>query len=205
MKKTTLLYILSIVLSMSTASFAQNGKPTNYVSVAGPITFENTAYNLSWSAHPAANFYKQEYLPKGANADKYSTMLLLDVVTGETTAKEAVATKTAELKRMKESNPMVNYDVITNAKTGEYLIDLLVSANAPDGSISIVERNVYRYKSFTDKAGHKGVLLFGVSTRAYGAGVTSFLTALKTNKNVLQNAVAQFTLPGIALKNQKAS
>lgn len=201
MQKTTPLIGLSIALTMAIASFGQSSKPVNYLNVAGPVTFENNAYTLSWASHPAANLYKQEYLPKGANADKYNTMILFDLVTGETTVKDAVAAKTAELAAMKAANPVVNYNVITNAKTGEYILDFLVSANAPDGSIGIVERNVYRYKAFTDKAGHKGVLLFGVSSRAYGAGVTPFLTALKTSKNVLPNTVAQFTLPDIALKN----
>ncbi|MEO6637530.1 MAG: hypothetical protein ABIN25_04595, partial [Ginsengibacter sp.] len=88
---------------------------------------------------------------------------------------------------------------ISNPKTGEYLIDFLLSANGADGSMNIVERNVYRYKSFTDKAGKAGVQLFGVSTRSYGADIDKFFAALKANRKDLINKVAQFKLPEIKI------
>ena len=187
---------------VSAASFAQPGKPlTEYLHVPGPIVFENKAYNLSWTSHPAANFYKQEYLVKGDDANKFHTMILIDVVTGEGAMKNVVAAKITELKKMKESNPLINYEVISNAKSGEYMIDFLLTANAPDGTISIAERNVYRYRSFTDKAGHTGVMLFGVSNRVYGPEVTSFFTALKSNRKDLMNKVAQAGIPEITIRN----
>ena len=68
---------------------------------------------------------------------------------------------------MKATNPLVNYEMFQ--KNGEYLLDFLLSANAADGkTVDIVERNVYRYKTFTDKSGKKGILLFAVSVRSYG-------------------------------------
>ena len=181
-KKQTV-YILLIALFMSAVLNAQTNKPAkDYLTVPGPIIFESKTYNLSWSSHPADNFYKQEYIVKGADADKYKTMIMIDVVTGEANIKNVVAAKVNELKKMKESNPVINYEIIDNPKTGEYMLDFLLTANAPDGSISIIERNVYRYKVVTDKAGQKGILLLGVSTRGYGAEVTPFLTALKASR-----------------------
>ena len=93
-------------------------------------------------------------------------------------AVDVVATKNAELKKMKASNPVVNYE--TFEKDGEVMLDFLVSENTPDGKyLSIVERNVYRYKSVVDKNGQKGVLLFGVSERAYGDDIDKFFPNLK--------------------------
>ena len=127
-------------------------------------------------------------------------MLMIDVIVGETNLKNIVSLKVAELKQMKAGNPMVNYEIIQNPKTGEYLLDFLLTANAADGTTSIVERNVYRYKTFTDKTGNKGVLLFAVSSRVYAVAVNSFFVALKTNRKVLLNEVAQFKMPEISIK-----
>lgn len=193
-------FLLATILLMSFISFAQTNKPVaEYLKVPGPIVFENTAFNLNWSSHPSANFYKQEYIAKGDDANQYKTMVLIDVVTGEVNIKNIVTAKVSELKKMKQSNPVINYEIINNAVTGEYILDFLLTANAPDGSISIAERNVYRYRLFTDKAGHKGVVLFGISTRAYGAAVKSFFTALKTTRKDLVSKVAKFKTPEISI------
>lgn len=160
---------------MTGNALAQTNKPVvDYLKVPGPIVFENNEFYLPWSSHPSADLYKHEYIAKADDANQYKTMVLIDVITGEVNIRNTVAAKVSELKTMKESNPVINYEIINNPATGEYLLDFLVTANAPDGSIRIVERNVYRYKPFIDKTGRKTVVLFGISTRAYGAAVTSF-------------------------------
>ncbi len=179
----------------------QNKKPVqDFLSVPGPLQFNSSSYFLSWSAHPSADFFKQEYLAKGVNPDSYKSMLLLDVVTGNKDTKSLLAAKVVELKKMKETNPLIQYEVIRNAGTGEYMLDFLLSANAPDGSIAVIERNVYRYSSFTSKTGIKIVLLFGISTRAYGKEATTFLSVLKIKRKDLVNQVAQYKLPQVQLK-----
>ena len=101
---------------------------------------------------------------------------------------------------MKETNPIINYEIIHNPKTDEYILDFLLTANAADGSISILERNVYRYKSFIDKAGNKSAMLFGVSVRAYGASAANqFLISLKSNRKDLINKVSQYKIPSIKI------
>ena len=201
MIKKQIIYILLFTLIMPVIIKAQTNKPaTNYLNVPGPLLFQNKAFHLNWSTHPSANFYKQEYLTKGEDADKYKMMLMIDVIAGETNLKNVVSAKTAELKKMKEDNPMVNYEIIQNQKTGEYLLDFLLTANAADGTTSIAERNVYRYKTYTDKAGKNGVMLFAVSNRAYAKEVNNFFIALKANRKVLINEIAQFKMPEISIK-----
>jgi len=193
--------LLATILLMSFISFSQTNKPaSDYLTVPGPISFEQKVFNLNWSSHPSANFYKQEYLSKGEDANKYKMMLMIDVIAGETNLKNVVSAKIAELKKMKEGNPMVNYEIIQNPKTGEYLLDFLLTANAADGTTSIAERNVYRYKTYTDKAGKKGMLLFAVSSRAYTKEVNNFLIAIKANRKVLISEVAQYKMPEINIK-----
>jgi hypothetical protein len=170
----------------------------DYLNVPGPIVVENKSYHLVWSSHPSPDFYKQEYITKGDVIEKFKTMVLLDVNIGKEKIKDIVAAKASELKKMKETNPIVNYEVFE--KNGEYILDFLLSANNPDGkSIDIIERNVYRYKAFTDKSGQKGTLLFGISTRGYGTEVEKFLTDLKSNKQHLVNEVAKFIIPSIRI------
>lgn len=196
-------FMLLVTILSSSMIQAQSSHPaTDYLNVPGPVMFQNKAFNLSWTSHPAANFYKQEYIVKGDQADKYKMMVLLDVVTDEKNIKTVVSAKVAELKKMKESNPVVNYEIIENPTTGEYVLDFLLSANAADGkTIGIIERNVYRYKTFTDQSGHQGIILFGISVREYGAGVTAFLTRLKATRQELVKQVATFKIPAVNITN----
>ena len=184
-------------LFLTTFSFGQT-KPTEYLGVLGPISFDKISYNLIWTSHAADNFYKQEYIAKGDTIVKFKKLILLDILTGKTRLKDVVATKVAELKKMKTSNPVVQYE--TFEKDGEVMLDFLVSENTPDGRlVSTVERNVYRYKSVVDKNGQKGVLLFGVSERAYGDDIDKFFLNLKAHRFDLINLVGAFDIPEITI------
>ncbi len=194
------LFLLSIVCTASLFTVAQTKKtPVDYLSIPGPVIFEGKSYFLSWSTHPAAAYYKQEYLIETENADRFKTMLLIEVLSDGSDIKDIVAAKIAELKKLKENNPIVNYDLIKNPATGEYLVDFLMTANDANGAVSIIEHNVYRYKSLKDRKGKLGVTLFGVSKRAYGSSVDVFLTSLKTSRKLIINAVAQFKMPEVFL------
>ncbi|MEO6637756.1 MAG: hypothetical protein ABIN25_05740, partial [Ginsengibacter sp.] len=108
MKNKQTIFILLMMMIMSTTVHAQTHKaPADYVHVPGPIVFDNKSYSLSWSSHPADNFYKQEYIVKGDNPDQFKVMVLTDVVTGGSNIKDVVNAKVMELKKMKEANPVV--------------------------------------------------------------------------------------------------
>jgi len=188
--------ILTLLLFFSAVSYAQ--KATDKLNVPGPITVAGKAHVLSWASNPSAGFYKQEYIPAGDDVNKFRSMVLLDVSVGNFQLKDIVSAKIAELKKMKETNPLVNYEIFQ--KNGEYLLDFLLSANAADGkTVDIVERNIYRYKIFTDRSGKKGILLFGVSVRSYGNDIDNFLKALKTGKATLLNEIAQYNIPAVSI------
>ena len=195
-------HIFSVCLTgfvMTTSVYAQTDKSsTDYLSVPGPISFEKTDYNLVWTSHPLDNYYKQEYIERGDSVEKFKTLILLDLITGNTKIKDVVAIKIAELKKLKKTNPVVQFEVFENK--GEYMLDFLVSENTPDGKlVSIVERNVYRYKTIVDNSGKKGVLLFGVSERSYGDDIDNFFAKLKTNRDDLINEVGTFKIPDITI------
>ena len=196
MKKHTLAVLIASLL-IAVNSFAQT-KPLagDYLSVPGPVLFQGHEYYLVWSSHPSATYYKLEYVAKGQSVERFKTMLLLEVLTGDVKVKEVVANKLNELKQMKASNPLVNYEMFQ--KDGEYIIDFVLTANSADGnSTEVVEHNVYRYKSL---AAQPGLVLFAISNRAYGKDTARFLTELKTSRSLAVNAVAKFSIPAVKIK-----
>ncbi len=180
------------------SSFGQTTKPTEYLGVAGPVSFDGNSYNLTWTSHPADNYYKQEYLLKGDTIETFKKLIMLEVITGKLKLKEIVALKVAELKKMKASNPIAQYEIFE--KKEEIILDFLISENTPDGKlVSLVERNVYRYKSITDTNGHQGILLFGVSERSYGNDIDQFFPNFKVHRFDTITSVGAFELPEITI------
>jgi hypothetical protein len=190
---------LILILAGLSFCFGQTAKPKEYLGVAGPVTIGNIAYLFAWSSHPSDAYYKQEYLAKGDQLPGYKKMVMVEVLTGNPSLKQIVAEKINELKEMKASNPLINYE--TFEKNGEIMLDFLLSENTADGkSIAILERNVYRYKSVVEKNGKKCLLLFAVSERAYGNNdAMKYLTGLKAKRSELVNQVAGFKMPVITI------
>lgn len=191
--------IVLFILSFSSVAYGQTETKVDHLNVPGPIVFDKKPYQLAWTSHPSENYYKQEYLTKGDVVNKFKTMILLEVLVGDVSVKDIVANKVSELKKMKETNPMVNYEMLQ--KDGEYILDFLLSSAAADGkSIAILERNVYRYKSTTVKSGQKALVLFAISSRSYGNEVDGFLRDLKSAKSKQVNEIAQFSIPQISIR-----
>lgn len=139
------------------------------IGIPGPIKFGTQSFALAWTSHPASDQYKQEYLPAGESVDRYSSMLMIDVTTSATTAKALAGKMIESLKARKATDPVVNYDVISNPASGELILDFVLSATGADGK-DIIEWNAYRYSSQG-----KGVRMVGISRRAYGDRVDPFL------------------------------
>jgi hypothetical protein len=192
-------FILLLFIFISAISSGQTSTVKEYLGIKGPLSFSKKNFNLSWTSHPSATYYKQEYVETGVDPEKYKQMLMVEVLTGTATPKELVSGKMQELKTLKATNPLVNYDVISNAKTGEYILDFLISANSPNGTPIILERNVYRYMKLPVSAGG-GVVLFAVSHRAYDKEIDTFLAGLKNTRNKLMTEVAAFKLPPVVIK-----
>lgn len=187
------LCIFSIVNGQSNKSIKE------YLAVPGPISLNKSTYNLVWTSHPSPEYYKQEYITSKDNIEKYNQMLTVELLISDANPTDLAKIKMDELKQLKQTNPIINYESFQ--KNGEIILDFLISENSADGKkVNIIERNVYRYKSFSGKNGQKGVVLFGASERAYGNNVDTFLLSLKKNKSALLNAVAAFNLPQISIK-----
>lgn len=168
----------------------------NYLNSGNEIFFDNVKYNLVWSSHPSTNYYKQEYLPEKDSLEYFKKMILLEAVTGTSGAKQLAEDKAAELNRLKQNDPIVNYDIFQ--KGDEIMLDFILSGKTADSDV--IERSVYRYKPIKDAHGKQSVLLFGVCERAYGNDIDKFLISLKAQKQNLPNAVGSFSIPEIKIE-----
>ena len=192
--------VIASLLLASVHSFGQHNKPAvNYMGIPGPIVFQKKSYQLTWSSHPDASLYKQEYLVAGDDFPNYKSMITIDFVVATASVDDAVRTKLRELDQLKKTLD-VNYEVIGNAATGEKIIDCLLGQTAADDAKSIYEHDVYRFKAATAKSGQKGILLYALSNRAYGKDIQPFLTRLKTERKTLIAEVAKTSVPDITIR-----
>ena len=200
MKPFNCLFLL-VIITFSSYNLKKNSqKLKEYFAIPG-VAYNKTTYQLSWSAHPANNYYKQEYLPAGEKPDTYTHMIMIEVVTGDISLKDAVHAKINELEQRKKNDPVANYQVTENKTTGEYLLDFVIG-QSPGNAAAVTEWNAYRYLKLKDKSGRKGIQLFACSKRGYGAGTTNFLQHLKTERLKEISLFAAYKIPEVNIEAQ---
>lgn len=170
------------------------------LSVPGPVMFGADTYMLSWSSHPSPNYYKQEYLPAGQTSDLFHQMVLIEAIIPGADVEHAVTDQVRSLNKRKTSDPLVNFTILKNPKNGEAILDFVLSSDEPKQDY-VVEWNAYRYAPLRAKDGKSGVLLFGLSRRAYGDDGTDFLRTLKSTRPQEIDALAKYTLPAVTLRS----
>ena len=191
MKRRLVLFLMFI----AQFAMAQN-KVEDYLHLGSKYRFDNKDYELVWSSHPASNFYKQEYILPNENVEKYKRLIMIDFIEGDLDPKDVLSGLANSLENSKKQNPVINYKVYE--KNNEYMIDFIMSENSQDGKeILILERNVYRYFRINTPK-RKGVLLFGVSDRAYTKKeMDNMFSVLKNKKLDLVNKIIQIEVPKI--------
>jgi len=164
------------------------------LSLPGSIEFNGESYRLSWSSHPTPDYYKQEYLPPGQTSERFQRMVLIEASLRGADVNGAVAAQVDRLNKRKLTDPTVNFAAFKNPKNGETILDFILSAEGPKGE-DVVEWNAYRYAAWSGRGGESGVLLFGISRRAYGDNASDFLRRLKSARPAEINALASYPLP----------
>ena len=187
---------LVLFLMLMVQFFMAQNKVEDYLHLGDKYRFDNKDYKLVWSSHPASNFYKQEYILPNENVEKYTRMIMIDFLEGDLTPKDAISNFVNNLENSKKQNPIINYQMYE--REDEYMLDFIISKNSQDGEeILILERNVYRYFRINTPK-RKGVLLFGVSDRAYTKKeMDNMFSVLKNKKLDLVNKVIQIEVPKI--------
>jgi len=173
---------------------ARSDTAVDRLSLPESIEFNGESYRLSWSSHPKPDYYKQEYLPSGQTSERFQRMVLIEAIVRGVDINDAVAAKVSMLNKRKSTDPTVNFAVVKNPKNNEIILDFILSAEDPKGD-DIVEWNAYRYAALKGKGRASGVLLFGISRRAYGDNATDFLRTLKSVRPAEVKALATYPLP----------
>ena len=186
--------LLLIQLMLGKVGVARSDGAVDRLSLPDSIEFNGESYRLSWSSHPTSHYYKQEYLPPGQTGERFQRMVLIEATVRGVDVNGAVAAQVNMLNKRKSTDPTVNFAAAKNPKNGEIILDFVLSAQDPKGE-DVVEWNAYRYAALRGKGGESGVLLFGISRRAYGDDTTNFLRRLKSERPAEVNALATYPLP----------
>ncbi len=173
---------------------ARSDNAVDRLSLPDSIAFNGESYRLSWSSHPTPYYYKQEYLPPAQTSDHFQRMVLIEATVRGLDINGAVSAQVSMLNKRKLTDPTVNFATFKNQKNDEVILDFILSAQDPKGE-DVVEWNAYRYATLRGKGGESGVLLFGISRRAYGDDTTNFLRGLKSARPGEVNALAAYPLP----------
>lgn len=193
-KSFTCIVISFFLVTMCTLpATAQQDSTADYMQVPGPLTFDNTTYHLAWSSKPTDNYFKQQYLAHGDSMAHYSKMLVMDILIDTIKPKSLVYYKLNSLAQRKKVDAITDYHLIQSPDSTQYIVDFVQSEGSPAGSY--VEWNAYLYKAFKDANGHKGVLLFGISMRAYGDKAEDFMGKLRDTREEVIGQLMKYQLP----------
>ncbi len=170
---------------------------TDYLGVPGPITIGDTDYVLAWSAQPSQGYFKQEYLPAGADPETYQSMVIVEFLATDLPLGDVVTAQTSMIaERKATSDPIANYAIFANDAQDEVLLDFVLSAKDANGEY-MIEWNGYRYAEATFD-GQSGALLFAVSERAYGNEASeAFLRGLSDFKSARITALTAADMPAL--------
>jgi len=194
----TRLFATIVIFSTAANAHAQQDV-ADYMHVPGPIIFNASTYYLEWSAKPVDNYYKQQYVVKGDTIAHYKKLVLIDVLLDTLPPKELVYYKLRALEQRKKTDAAMDYHLITSPDSSEYIVDFIQSEGRP--ATEYVEWNAYLYKAFKDINGHKGVLLFGVSMRAYGNKITDFVGSMRDRREDVVKQLMQYPLPVVKISD----
>ena len=195
--KSLLITFTSILLFAFTAN-----NVTDYLSVAGPLKFNQTDFELKWSDKPNDNYYIQEYLPKGENLSDFNQMLTIHLFDTDIKLKDAVSQKVKELNKRKETDAVCNYQVTESPDGKEFIVDFLLG-ESKDDKMTIVEFNTYHYRQIELSKKHKAIAVYAYSKRSYGDDITDFLKTLKDDRNSHLNEMISLKKPAISLKEKQ--
>lgn len=191
-----LLAVVSVAfMAMSIA--ARSGEAIDRLDIPGPVVFDGATYSLGWSTILGPDSYRQEYFPAGQGNEpgNYTEMVLIDVYETGADIMSIVKTTVDLLDQRKAMDPFLNRDMFQDQKTGEVMLDFIMSEKNAAGEY-IVEWNAYRYTSHKGTDGKTGVMLFGISRRAYGSdNLKPFLLELKESRRGFLESLGDQVLP----------
>lgn len=165
--------------------------PKDYLGIGNKLTFNNQDFNLAWSSNPMSGYYKQEYLLDSSTVENYNEMILIEAIEGKISPQLAVDLKVSELKKMKEENPVINWNVYQDKD--EFIIDFILTDKA-----TVYEWNLYRYTTVKDSKKQKYLLLRAYSFKDNlftNDDLKPFFNRIVENRNDFIAKLSKFELP----------
>ena len=193
MKKNLLLIIGFYCFTMM--SFTVN-TIIDFLSTGTELSFNSEKYDLAWSSHPNATYFKQEYLRKSDKLEKYEKMLMVEAIKTTLNPEKASQMKINELANLKKINPIVNFKQAELSNQSDKIISFTISGG------NILEWNVYRYQQ--QQVGNENmIILYAYSYRNYAStkeDVTKFIDYVKNNENKMIATITKTNIPKVKIK-----
>lgn len=169
---------------------------SDYLSVGSELSFNNEKYNLAWSSHPNATYYKQEYLRKSDKLEQYEKMLMVEAIKTTLNPEKASQMKINELTNLKKVNPIVNFKQVQVSNQSDKIISFTISGG------NILEWNVYKYQQ-QQIENENMIVLYAYSYRNYVSTkeeVTKFMNYVKNNENKMIETITKTNIPKVKIK-----
>jgi len=198
MKKNILISFTFVILFSFSIAIAGDDK--DMIGVEGPLSFNETSFDLVWSDKARDNYYIQEYLPAGEQLETFEQMMTLHVFLIDMSIDDAVQSKLNELEKRSKTDAICKGSVAETASSDgkEILLDFLLSETQKD-TPEIVEYNVYRYVPVNIGDGEKGILVYAYTKRAYGNNVEGFLETINKERRNIVNQMGNTEVPKVKL------
>lgn len=171
------------------------------IGLPGPIVFNKVSYILASSHETNHIYYIQEYLPAGDDFDKYTNMILVEVLRDSGELKKFVLKKAATIENRRRTDLIANYKLFEMPGSGEFILDFILS-NKRNNEVEVIEWNCYRYKTILDARGRKAIALFGFSIRAYKDDAMEFMKKFKFTREELISQIAKFEFPNLTIPQE---
>lgn len=191
-------YLLILGVAIMTLA-NKSDSPVDRLNVAGPLNFNKTSFNLSWTDKPSDNYYIQEYLPSGEGVDTYNQMMTIHVFDVNISLDKAVEQKVKELETRKKTDQTCNYKVTESPDKKEKIVDFTLGESKGD-KMTIFEFNVYHYEIVNISKKKKGLVVYAYTKRAYGDNITDLLTNLGSIRNTSLNEMISTKKPEVNIE-----
>lgn len=141
------IYILPLLLFCSFSTlFGQHNK--DILGIGSSIKFSSERYHLTRSHKPYNNYYIQEFIRPNENVNNFTKSVVVMAIIDTSSTDRLVGIKLAELKKMKEKNKTVYYQVLFNEGEGR-----IIEFSMSDGIYHFW--NIQRYTVQTLKNGRQ--------------------------------------------------
>lgn len=200
------IWFILMVLSLTAANFGLvladdsvatepgDAEPVDRIGIAGPLVFNETVFNLAWTAHPDETYYAQEYLPEGENVETFDQMLAVHVFLRDISPKDAVEQKAKELKKRGKKDPVCKYAIWNSPDKMEFIIDFMVGESENNIS-TLVEFDIYRYRQIHLDNGKKALMILMYCKRGYRPNIRPFFKWLANTRMGLTDEMTMMEIP----------